>query len=123
MARDLPTLPLLAKAVIRDLQQPHPECRLEPDQRALERRRLVDRPFVATPLTWPTELESHPHRSRTRSRHPGWPEQQSDDCAGREELNVRAQAAGAMPAESTVEELAAAQPQPRKDVLEVGRTG
>jgi len=47
----------------------------------------------------------------------------SDDRARQHELNVRAQATGAVPAARAVEKLAPARTQPRTDVLEIGRGG
>jgi len=54
---------------------------------------------------------------------PGHFQEHPDDRAREDELNVRAQAAGAVPAPTTLEELAAVRTQPRKDVLEIGRGG
>ena len=45
----------------------------------------------------------------------------ADDRARQDELNVRTEAAGTMPAAPAVKELAAVRTQPRKDVLEIGR--
>jgi hypothetical protein len=66
--------------------------------------------------TRPTPTRFYADRERNRQR--GGFQEHPDDHAGRDELNVCAEATGAMPAAPTVEELAAARTQPPKDVLE-----
>jgi hypothetical protein len=55
-------------------------------------------------------------RPRSRGSH-----EQADDRARQDELIVRREATGAMPAAPAVKELAAVRTQPRKNVLEIGR--
>jgi hypothetical protein len=55
------------------------------------------------------------------SRPPRGSDEQADDRARQDELNVRTEVTGAMPAVPAVKELAAVRTQPRKDVLEIGR--
>jgi len=58
-----------------------------------------------------------------RLHRPARFQENPDDRARQDELNVGAEATGAVPAAPAVEELAAVRTQPRKDVLEIGRGG